>query len=532
MLKVNELKIPLDAGHEDLVAAAAKALKCPRRRILSLRVTRRAVDSRNKNDIVFVCNAEVTLDGDEAAVAAKCAPSRVQLAEETVVSQPALKRNSPFRPVIAGFGPAGIFAALTLARAGLRPLVIERGRDADTREKDIRRFWTTRQLDGNSNMQFGEGGAGTFSDGKLNTGIKNPLCRAVLEDLAAHGAPAEILYSAKPHIGTDKLPRVVKTLRKRIEELGGEVLFETRLTGILVANDVIHGVTVTNAHGREEDWETDALILAIGHSARDTYEMLAAASIRMEQKAFSLGARIEHPRELIDKAQYGAFAGHPTLGAADYKLSCHGLHERGAYTFCMCPGGVVVTASSEHGGLVVNGMSPYARDGENSNAALLVGVDIADFPDNHPLAGMYMQRKIEQQAFALGGRDYTAPAQLVDDFLADRPSVKFGAVRPSCPTGVTPSDLRRVLPKKVTQTMAVAIGRMNAQLRGFALPEAVLTAPETRSSSPVRIVRDEFMQSPVRGLYPCGEGAGYAGGIVSAAVDGIKCAYAVMSDEA
>ena len=313
--------------------------------------------------------------------------------------------------------------------------------------------------------------------------------------------------------------------------LGGTVLFSSRLLRVIAANGAVHGITYRDAQGSEVDFETDAVILAIGHSARDTVEALYRQGIQMMQKPFSIGARIEHPQELIDRVQYGRFAGHPALGAADYKLACHPPHGRGMYTFCMCPGGTVVCAASEQGGVVVNGMSEWARDGENANSAILVGIEPAYFSSDHPLAGMHDQRKIEQAAFRLGGGDYTAPAQLVGDFLADRPSHELGAVRPTCPTGVLLGDIAQVLPARVIEVMRAALVQMDQKLKGFALPDAVLTAPETRSSSPVRILRDEFLQSNLRGLYPCGEGAGYAGGIVSAAVDGIRCAEMVLRDE-
>ncbi|HZK39771.1 MAG TPA: hypothetical protein VFD23_06430, partial [Clostridia bacterium] len=531
-LKVNELKIPLDGGQAELIAAACRVLKCSEQQIKSLKLTRKSVDSRDKSDIFFVCNVEVEMLGNEKDFLIKNKPARVALAEAFEYDDVPVKRKSTFRPVIAGFGPAGMFAALTLAQAGLRPIVLERGRDVDARAVDVKNFWQARTLDENSNMQFGEGGAGTFSDGKLTTGIKDKLCRKVLLGFAENGAPEQILYSSKPHIGTDKLRVVIKSIREKIISLGGEVCFESRLTKLIVFNSAIHGITYTDHKGAEVDIETDALILAIGHSARDTVEMLYAQGIKIIQKPFSVGARIEHPREMIDKAQYGKFAGHPALGAAEYKLSCHPLHGRGAYTFCMCPGGTVVTASSEKGGLVVNGMSTFARNNSNSNSALLVGIATQDFGSDHPLAGIHLQRTIEQKAFKLGGSDYTAPAQLVGDFLKDTPSTKLGGIKPSCPTGVAMSDIRKILPINVTDNMAAALVSMNRQLVGFAMPEAVLTAAETRSSSPVRILRDEFYQAEeARGLYPCGEGAGYAGGIVSAGVDGIRCALAVMQGE-
>ena len=377
-------------------------------------------------------------------------------------------------------------------------------------------------------MQFGEGGAGTFSDGKLNTGIKDPLCRWVLQELADHGAPPEILTQAKPHIGTDRLGGVITAIREEIERLGGEVFFGARMDGISVEHGQLTGLAYTQNSTRHSI-EADALLLCIGHSARDTVEALHIIGVEMRQKPFSVGARIEHPREWTDRAQYGAFAGHPALGAAEYKLAVHLPTGEGVYTFCMCPGGSVVCASSEEGGVVTNGMSKHARRGENSNAALLVGIGPA-MEGPHALAGIALQRKIERAAFALAGGFYAAPAQTVGDFLAGQPSRKFGGVTPTIPTGAAPGDLRQVLPASVTSAMARALPLLARQLHGFAHPEAVLTGPETRSSSPVRIVRDETRQSNVRGLYPCGEGAGYAGGIVSAAVDGVRGAWALLNE--
>ena len=530
MIRIRELRQSLDADRGDLLRAAAKALHIDLRQIMALKVVRRSIDSRKKEDVHFRFTVDVAIDGDEDLLLQKRAGARIEKAADPVYICPENRRISTLRPVIVGFGPAGIFAALVLARAGLRPLVLERGNDVDTRTSDIRSFFETKRLNTESNVQFGEGGAGTFSDGKLTTGIKHPFCRFVFEEFHAHGAPEEILYSGTPHIGTDKLVGVIKAMREEILSRGGEVLFGARLTDLIIYNNSVQGVSFTQ-NGRTLDFETDTVVLAIGHSARDTAAMLHRKGLHMLQKPFSVGARIEHPREFIDKAQYGPFAGHPNLPAAVYKLACHGEHERGAYTFCMCPGGTVISATSEEGGMVTNGMSEFARDKENSNSAVLVNVYPEDFPSAHPLAGFELQKTIEHTAFALGGGGYAAPCQLVGDFLADRPSTKLSFVKPSFTTGVVPSDIRRCLPQKVTDTMASALVQMDKKLRGFALPDAVLTAPESRSSSPVRIVRDDIMQSNIRGVYPCGEGAGYAGGIVSAAVDGIKCAHAILEDE-
>ena len=530
MIRINEVKQSLDSTKEDLFAACKKILRISDEQIKSITISRQSVDSRKKDDVFFCYSVDVEVFGDENKIIKRANSNKVNYVEPYTYTLPEVKRNSTYTPVVVGFGPAGIFAALTLARAGLKPLVLERGGDVDSRTASVNNFFINKILDEESNVQFGEGGAGTFSDGKLTTGIKSPLCRKVFLEFFAHGAPEEILYSGKPHIGTDKLGTVVKNMREEIISLGGTVKFNTKVTDIIIYNGCVQGISYIE-NGKTVDFETDSVILAIGHSARDTVKMLYSKGINMIQKPFSVGSRIEHPRELIDKAQYGAFAGHKALGAADYKLACHGKHERGAYTFCMCPGGTVVAATSIKNGVVVNGMSEYARDGENSNAAILVNVYPEDFPSEHVLSGFDLQTQIEQKAFIVGGSDYSAPCQLVGDFLKGQSSTKLSFVRPTCPTGVKPGDIRQVLPKKVTDTMADAIVQMDKKLKGFALADAVLTAPESRSSSPVRILRDEFYQTNVRGLYPCGEGAGYAGGIVSAGVDGIKCAHAVLLGE-
>lgn len=536
MLRIHELKLPLDYQPEDLRTAAAKVLKVRPEQITDLQLFRKSVDSRKKDDVKFVFTVDAEVQANEEKILKRCDARKVQKAAFYQYEPADVRRTSALRPVVVGFGPAGMSCALALAEAGLKPIVLERGHDADTRTRDVHDFWNTRTLNTSSNIQFGEGGAGTFSDGKLNTGIKDPRQRKVYDDFVRFGAPEEIRYTHNPHIGTDKLVEVVKNIRREVIRLGGDVRFGCTLTDLIIANSAIHGVTYTEEDGHTVDLETDTVVLALGHSARDTVDMLFRKGIRMIQKPFSVGARIEHPREFIDRAQYGSFAGHPALGAANYKMACHPEHGRGAYTFCMCPGGTVVMASSEGGDVVVNGMSYYARDLENSNSAVLVGIEPEHFPDRHPLSGVALQRQMEQAAFALGGSDYTAPAQLVGDFLKDRKSVRFGAVTPSCPTGTVPSDIRQVLPKPVTDCMADALLQMDRKLKGFALPEAVLTAPETRSSSPVRIVRDDFFEcflgdSELSGAYPCGEGAGYAGGIVSAACDGIRVAEAILLDE-
>ena len=531
MIRIENLRLPLDTDFTDLKPLAAKALRVSAGELRSVKLYRKSVDARKKPDVFFSCSLLVSRRGREAALCRRLRDKNISLYEKKGDKAPPPRRvltDGRPRPLVVGSGPAGLFAALYLAQSGLRPLLIERGRPVEERQADVDRFFAGGPLNPESNVQFGEGGAGTFSDGKLNTGVGDPRCRRVLETFVECGAPAEILYEKKPHVGTDLLAGVVKNLRSRIQSLGGEVRFSCKLCDLEIVDGRLRRAVLETAAGRETiDCET--LILAVGHSARDTLEALYSRGVPMGQKAFAVGARIEHPQSLIDRAQYGAAAGHPALGAADYKLAVHLENGRGVYTFCMCPGGQVVAAASEPGRVVTNGMSYYARDGANANSALLVGVNPADFGSAHPLAGLAFQRKIEERAYALSG-GYQAPAQRVGDFLEGRPSVSLeGTVSPTYLPGVVPAAMEDFLPAFVTEAMRAGIRLLDGKLRGFALPDALLTGPETRSSSPVRLERGEDCMSPVKGLYPCGEGAGYAGGIVSAAVDGLRCAAASIA---
>ena len=525
MIQISNLPLPIDGGLDQLRKKAARALGLRPGALGELSLLRQSIDARNKGDVHYVYTVGLDLPDEEAVV--RSAPGKtVTLIQPKHYVFPAVKRRSPLPPVVVGMGPAGLFAALFLARNGLPCVVLERGQDVDRRTADVERFWATGVLDTTSNVQFGEGGAGTFSDGKLTTGTHDPRISTVFRALVEAGAPADILYQHKPHIGTDILRDVVRNVRRELLALGCDVRFGHRLAGLDVRDGALRAVAVDGPGGRY-DLPCDALVLSPGHSARDTFQMLLDAGVPMAPKPFAIGVRIEHAQAALSEAQFGP--AWERLPAADYKLACHLPTGRSAFTFCVCPGGQVVAAASEEGRLVTNGMSCRARDGANINGGFLVGVSPADFGSEHPLAGVEFQRRWEAAAYTLGGGGFRAPAQTVADFLARRPSTALGRITPTYRPGVTPAELDRCLPGYVADTLRGALPLFDRKLRGFAAPEAVLTGVESRSSSPVRILRGEDFQSPIRGLYPCGEGAGYAGGITSAAVDGIRVAEAIAS---
>ena len=524
MYRINNIKSPLGADKTALKKQAADLCGLDENDLNDFQISKKSVDARNKNNVHFVYSV------DFSAVKKPLINPNL---EEISAPQPLIFniKKTEVRPIVAGSGPAGMFAALALAEAGLCPIVLERGSDVETRRKEIELFWKIGKLNPETNVQFGEGGAGTFSDGKLMSGIKKDKFTAkVFAEFVSAGAPKEILYLAKPHVGTDNLRKVVRNIREKIISLGGEYRFNHKLEDLIIENERLKAVVVKH-NGENYELPAQRLFLALGHSARDTFEMLERRGLHLEQKPFSVGVRIEHKQSLINMAQYGRQAENPHLGAADYKLAVHLPNGRSVYTFCMCPGGQVVAAASEIGRVVTNGMSEFARDKENANSALLVGVDGRDFGSDKPLAGMYFQRKLEESAFIVGGKNYQAPAQMVGDFLADRESKRFADVLPSYLPSVTPSNLSAVLPEQICESLKAGIVQMNNKLRGFSTPSAVMTGVETRSSSPVRIVRDETYQSNIKGIFPCGEGAGYAGGITSAAADGLKAVYSLNIEE-
>ena len=528
MLRLTEIKLPLAHSEDELQAAILQRLGIAEDDFISHVVFKRGVDARKKNAILYTYTLDVTVR-DEAAILARFkSDAHVRLAPDTTyhfVTHASQYLSA--RPIVIGMGPAGLFAGLLLAQMGFRPLVLERGKAVRERTKDTWGLWRQGVLNPESNVQFGEGGAGTFSDGKLYSQIKDPryLGRKVLDEFVKAGAPPEILYESHPHIGTFRLVGMVEKMRETIQSLGGEIRFESRVDDIEISDGQVQGVVLANG----EHIATNHLVLAIGHSARDTFEMIHKRGIYIEAKPFSIGFRIEHPQTLIDRARLGANAGNPQLGAADYKLVYHASNGRSVYSFCMCPGGTVVAAASEPGRVVTNGMSQYSRNERNANAGIVVGITPeVDYPGD-PLAGVEFQRRWESRAYELGGGTYQAPGQLVGDFLAGRASTQFGNVAPSYTPGVHLTDLSTALPDYAIAAIREALPAFAKQIKDFDLPDAVLTGVETRTSSPIRIKRnqDDMQSVNTRGLYPTGEGAGYAGGILSAAVDGIEIAEAV-----
>ncbi len=533
MLRLTEIKLPLNHPPEAIAEAALQRLGIPSQELTSCTVFRRAHDARKKSAITLIYSLDVEVK-DEASVLKRFA-NNIQV-QQTPNIDYRLTARAPehlsTRPIIIGAGPCGLFAALILAQMGFKPLILDRGKAVRERTKDTWRLWRQSVLDPESNVQYGEGGAGTFSDGKLYSQIKDPrhLGRKVLTEFVKAGAPPEILTEAKPHIGTFRLVTMVESIRETIESLGGEYRFQSRVTDFDIettpdGSRQIRGVILASG----ERIATDHVVLAIGHSARDTFQMLEDRGVYVEAKPFSLGFRIEHPQSLIDTARFGPSAGNPILGAADYKLVHHASNGRDVYSFCMCPGGTVVAATSEEGRVVTNGMSQYSRNERNANAGIVVGITPDDYPGG-PLAGIAFQRHWESAAFIAGGSTYAAPAQRVGDFIAGRPSTSLGSVIPSYKPGVKPTDLSPCLPEYAITAIREALTAFGGQIRGFDMADAVLTGVETRTSSPIRIKRDETFQSlNTRGLFPAGEGAGYAGGILSAGVDGIKVAEAVAT---
>ncbi|MGR8980534.1 MAG: NAD(P)/FAD-dependent oxidoreductase [Gammaproteobacteria bacterium] len=529
MLRITELTLPLEHGEESIKSAIVARLDIEPNELISYTVFRQSYDARQRDAIKLVYTLDVEINNEKAALQRQQLDPKISITPDTryrfVTQAP---KELMHRPLIIGMGPCGILAGLILAEMGFRPIILERGKPVRERTKDTFGLWRRREFNPESNVQFGEGGAGTFSDGKLYTQIKDPnhYGRKVLTEFVEAGAPPEILVVGKPHIGTFRLVSMVEHIRGKIESLGGEIRFQSRVESIIIENRKVKGVVLAGG----EVIPSAHVIMAVGHSARDTFKMLYDQGVYIEPKPFSIGFRIEHPQSLIDRCRFGKYAGHPLLGAADYKLVHHCKNGRSVYSFCVCPGGTVVAATSEAGHIVTNGMSQYSRNERNANSGIVVGISPEDYP-GHPLAGIDFQRRWEAKAFELGGSNYDAPGQLVGDFLAGRPSTTFGKVLPSYTPGVHLGDLSQALPDYAIQAIREALPAFDKKIPGFAMADAVLTGVETRTSSPIRIKRNASFQSlNTEGLYPAGEGAGYAGGILSAAVDGIKVAEAVALD--
>jgi len=537
MLRITEIKLPIENAQslihqtDEIKAALLKRLEIPESDLIHFDIFKRGVDARKSHSILYVYSLDVEVKNEEKILAKFRKDAHIKPAPDTSYKFVATTEVAPqARPVIVGFGPAGIFAALILAQAGFKPIVLERGKEVRKRTQDTWGLWRKSTLNPESNVQFGEGGAGTFSDGKLYSQIKDPkhYGRKVIQEFVKAGAPEEIMYVSHPHIGTFRLVGMVEEMRKTITELGGEIRFESRVDDIEIENNQVQAVVLQTG----ERLATNHLVLAVGHSARDTFEMVHKRGIYIEAKPFSIGFRIEHPQSIIDKARYGKSYSEDLLtklGAADYKLVHHAKNGRSVYSFCMCPGGTVVAAASEPNRVVTNGMSQYSRNERNANAGIVVGITPEQDYPGHPLAGMELQRQLESQAFIAGGSNYHAPGQLIGDFLQNQPSTQFGEVAPSYKPGVNLTNLASVLPEFAITAIREAIPEFAKQVKGFDLADGVLTGVETRTSSPIRIKRDDDSLESIntKGLYPCGEGAGYAGGILSAGVDGIKVAEAV-----
>jgi len=524
-IRVNNITLDIDEAIDDLKIKVTKIMRVSDSQIKGFRIAKESIDARKKNNIKFNYAVDIAMD-NEINVVTRANNKDVKLEEDRYKAEFEFgTKKMNHRPVIVGMGPAGMFAGILMAQKGYKPLIIERGEKVENRTKTINKFWTRAVLNTESNVQFGEGGAGTFSDGKLTTRIKDTRCDYILEEFVKAGAPEEIVYIGKPHIGTDVLKDVVKNIREAIIKLGGEVRFNSKLEDISIKDGKLQSLIVNG-----EEIPCDNLILAPGHSSRDTYEMLYKNGVSMSSKPFAVGVRIEHPQDMINENQYGKYASHPRLKAADYKLTYKSNKlDRSVYSFCMCPGGAVVSAASEQGKLVINGMSEYNRDKKNANSAIVVSVGPKDFASDNPLAGIEFQRHYEELAYKIGGENYNAPVQLVGDFLKGNVSDKIGSIKPSYTPGYKFADLTNCLPSYVTDAIKEALPKFEHKINGFARNDAILTGIETRTSAPVRIDRNEEFQSiSLEGLYPAGEGAGYAGGIISAAVDGLKIAESIM----